>query len=92
MTSRKRQHVEELLRQRNIDNLRRLEELGREKQRLYNDIRAIFREDLLNEMDQLLNIKAENHSRVVDTRGRIHDKERSKSLLPDVLVRTSAMT
>ena len=68
LTSRKRQHVEELLRQRNIDNLRRLEELGREKQMLYNDIRAIFREDLLNEMDQLLNIKAENHSRIVDTR------------------------
>ena len=68
LTWHKRQTVEDLLRRRNVDNLRRIEDLKKERLRLYNEIKARLNEERLNEMDQIVTSLMENHSRIVDAR------------------------
>ena len=50
LTWRKCQMAEDLLRQRNVDNLRRLDELEQQKRKLHEDLRSMLSEDKLREM------------------------------------------
>ena len=51
-----------------MDNLRRLESLKREKDRLYEEIKSRLSPGRLNEMDQLMEGLKDHHTQKVDTR------------------------